>query len=74
VETETRLKDPEKEVIAELREGDRTKGFLIDATGRHRNTVYRSLDRLEAAGIVECLHRSTRLYSLNKDPNSPNES
>jgi predicted transcriptional regulator len=62
------LKDPEKEVVAELREGDRTKGFLVDATGRHRNTIYRSLERLEAAGIIDCLHRPTSLYSLNSEP------
>jgi len=68
VELEKRLKDPEKEIIAELQEGDRTKGFLVDATGRHRNTIYRGLERLEAAGIVECLHRPTHLYSLKTDP------
>lgn len=67
MESETRLKEPEREIIAELRNGDRTKGFLVDATGRHRNTIYRGLDRLEAAGIVECLHRPTHLYTLNID-------
>lgn len=71
---QTRLKDPEKEIVAELREGDRTKGFLVDATGRHRNTIYQSLERLEAAAIVECLHRPTSLYSLTNDPEKSNDS
>ena len=68
METEPALKQPEKEILVELREGDRTKGYLVDATGRHRNTIYRGLKRLEAAGIVECLHPSTSLYSLRNDP------
>ncbi|MFC7141809.1 helix-turn-helix domain-containing protein [Halosimplex aquaticum] len=68
MESETRLKKPEKEIIAELQEGDRTKGFLVEATGRHRNTIYRGLERLEAAGIVECLHRPTHLYSIKNVP------
>lgn len=71
VAPQRQLKDPEEEIVAELREGDRTKGFLVDATGKHRNTVYRGLERLEAAGVVECLHPPTRLYTLENDPEKP---
>lgn len=68
MESQNQLKEPEMEIVAELRKGDRTKGYLVDATGRHRNTIYRSLERLEALDIVECLHHPTRLYSLATDP------
>ena len=63
-----RLKKPEKEILKELRKGDRTKGFLEDETGKHRNTIYRALERLEAADVVECLHEGTALYTLKRDP------
>lgn len=66
------LKEPEEEILEELRHGDRTKGFLTDRTGRHRNTIYHSLQRLEAAGYVDCIHERTALYTLKID-NEDNE-
>lgn len=68
VAQKSRLKQPEKAVVEELRNGDRTKGSLVDFTGYHRNTIYRALERLEALGVVNCIHQPTALYSLENDP------
>lgn len=65
--TPEQLKDPERAIVEELRNGARTKGYLVEQTGYHRNTIYRGLDRLEAADIVVCLHDRTSLYQLDSD-------
>lgn len=62
-----RLKEQDSAILAELQEGDRTKGFLVDKTGYHRNTIYRSLEKLEYAGEIECIHRPTSLYTLSEN-------
>lgn len=63
-----RLKDAEKAVIRELREGDRTKGAIVEFTDLHRNTIYQALQRLEALRYIGCVHRDTALYTLKNDP------
>lgn len=62
------LSEADKEILDELREGARTKGYLVDVTGYHRNTIGHRLEVLEAADIIRCVHESTALYELIKDP------
>ena len=62
------LSDAETAILDELKQGARTKGYLVDHTGYHRNTVGQSLRVLEAAEIVKCIHESTALYELVEDP------
>jgi uncharacterized membrane protein len=62
------LSETDEEVIEVLREGRATKGYIVDETGYHRNTIGRRLEVLEAAGIVQCVHEATALYELVEDP------
>jgi hypothetical protein len=62
------LKDADREILDILKDGDRTKGFLVDQTGYHRNWIGHRLEVLEAGNAIECLHRSTALYKLAEDP------
>jgi DNA-binding Lrp family transcriptional regulator len=56
--------------------GRATKGFLVDETGRSRNSVYNRLETLRHAGVVELIHDGTRLFEFVDDPreDSDNES
>lgn len=48
--------------------GRATKGYLVDQTGRSRNSVYNRLEVLTAHGHVEELHDGTRLFEFGDDP------
>lgn len=62
------LSEADKAILDELQEGARTKGYLVDVTGYHRNTIGHRLEVLEAADVIRCLHESTALYELVEDP------
>ena len=62
------LTDADRSILDELRKGARTKKYLIDQTGLHRNTVGNRLDILEAGDVVQSLHETTALYELVDDP------
>ncbi len=62
------LSTTDEAILDELAEGARTKGYLVDATGKHRNTIRHRLDVLEAGDVVACLHEPTALYELVDDP------
>lgn len=62
------LSTTDVEIINELRKGDRTKGYLTDATGRHRNSIGDRIDVLEAGGVIRTVHDATALYTLVDDP------
>lgn len=62
------LDEVDFEIIDELNDGARTKGYLVDETGFHRNTIGNRLRALELADVIECIHRNTALYELLKDP------
>ncbi|MFC7323282.1 hypothetical protein ACFQMF_01680 [Halorubrum rutilum] len=62
------LTDADRAILDELQEGARTKKYLIDQTGLHRNTVGNRLDVLEAGDVVQSLHDTTALYELVDDP------
>lgn len=55
-------------ILDELHEGDRTRGALVDATGRDTNTVGSYLEDLEERGIVRKIHARTALWTLEYDP------
>jgi DNA-binding IclR family transcriptional regulator len=60
---------PSDEAILDvLHEGARTKGYLIEKTQLHRNTVGTRLDVLAAGDLVRRVHRETALYELAEDP------
>lgn len=67
------LSDADRAILDELQEGDRTKGYIVDMTGYHRNTVGHRLEVLEVAGCIECIHRGTALYRLDRDPRESND-
>lgn len=62
------LSDADRAILDELAQGARTKGYLVDHTEYHRNTVGRRLEVLTVAGILKCIHESTALYELVEDP------
>lgn len=62
------LRPADEAILDVLNEGRATKGLLVDETGFSRNTVYNRLEVLEAAGHVEVIHESTRLFGLVDDP------
>lgn len=64
----TLLTESDLAVIEKLDQGERTKGFLVDETEFHRNTIGNSLEKLRFAGVIECLHETTALYELVLDP------
>lgn len=67
------LSEADKAILDELQEGARTKGYLVDITGYHRNTVGHRLEVLEAADAIRCIHESTALYELSEDPRERTE-
>ena len=62
------LTDADRAILEELQAGARTKKYIIDETGLHRNTVGNRIDVLEAGEIVRSLHETTALYELVDDP------
>lgn len=68
VTSESELNETDREVLDELQHGARTKGFLVDETGRHRNTIGMRLEVLEAKDFIRCIHEPTALYELADDP------
>lgn len=54
----------DREILEQLADGPRTKGAIVDATGRHRNTIYQHLKYLRIDGQIEFLHEPTKLYQL----------
>jgi len=62
------LTDADKAILDELQHGARTKKYLVEKTGLHRNTVKNRLDVLEAGDGVAKLHDTTALYELADDP------
>ena len=62
------LTDADRAILDELQAGARTKKYIIDKTGLHRNTVGNRIDVLEAGDIVRSLHGTTALYELVDDP------
>lgn len=65
---EADLSDADRAILDELQEGARTKGYLVDKTGYHRNTIRHRLEVLEAGDVIGCIHKSTALYELASDP------
>jgi len=65
---ESDLSDADEAILAVLTEGRATKGYIVEETGYHRNTVGHRLDVLEAAEHITCLHPPTALYELTDDP------
>lgn len=69
--TDTRdmkLTDLDRELLAELREGARTQGYLVDMTGKPRFKVHTRLQLLAAAGYIENIHETTALYEFRREP------
>lgn len=64
----TDLTSTDEEILDELQKGARTKGALVDETGRHRNTIGHRLDVLDASGVISEIHGPTALYELVADP------
>jgi len=62
------LRPADKAILDVLQEGRATKGMLVDETGYSRNTVYNRLEVLQAAGHVQVVHESTRLFGIVSDP------
>lgn len=62
------LTDADQAILDELQAGARTKKYIIDETGLHRNTVGNRIDVLEAGDVVRSLHETTALYELVDDP------
>jgi DNA-binding MarR family transcriptional regulator len=62
------LTQSDEAILDLLCEGARTKGYITDKTGLHRNTVGTRLDRLEAGDLIRRVHRQTALYELVEDP------
>jgi len=62
------LTETDGEILDVLKDGRATKGYIVDATGRHRNTIGMRLEILEAKGHVRNIHESTALYELADDP------
>lgn len=63
------LSDADASIVTALADsGNLTKGALVDTTDYSRNTVYTRLEVLQAAGIVECIHERTRLFTLAATP------
>lgn len=59
----------DEDILDVLQErGNCTKGALVDWTGYSRNTIYNHLEKLEAGGVVECIHEPTRLFAIKSDP------
>lgn len=48
--------------------GRATKGYLVDKTGKSRNSVYNRLETLRHAGCVELIHDPTRFFEFVRDP------
>jgi DNA-binding transcriptional ArsR family regulator len=67
------LSDADRAILDQLKRGARTKGYLVDHTGYHRNTIGQSLKVLEAAEIVKSIHESTALYEVVEDPREERE-
>lgn len=61
------LSEVDREILDELAEGPRTKGAIVDATDRHRNTIYQHLKNLRIDGRIEFLHEPTKLYQLTDE-------
>lgn len=65
--------DVDEEILEQLADGPRTKGAIVDATDRHRNTIYQHLKNLRIDGYVEFLHEPTKLYQLADTDEEANE-
>lgn len=53
--------------------GRATKGYLVDETGRSRNSIYNRLEILSAHGHLRELHKGTRLFEFVSDPRENQE-
>ena len=62
------LTDADRAILDELAKGARTKGYITDETGLHRNTVANRLDVLRAGDAIRRVHEPTALYELGRDP------
>jgi len=62
------LTDADHAILDALGEGARTKGYITDETGLHRNTVANRLDVLRAGDAIRRVHEPTALYELREDP------
>lgn len=68
-----RIDETMEDVLDVFRDhGNSTTGFLVDEVGSTRPTITKRLDRLEAAGHVEYLHKPTALWMLVSDPREEN--
>lgn len=54
--------------------GRATKGFLVDETGKSRNSVYNRLETLRHAGCVKLIHDPTRFFEFVRDPRDEEDS
>ena len=66
--TPDELTDADRQILDVLAEGARTKGYITDETGLHRNTVANRLNVLHAADVIKRIHKPTALYELQEDP------
>ena len=62
------LTDADHKILDTLAEGARTKGYITDTTGLHRNTVANRLNVLRAGDAIRRIHEATALYELTEDP------
>lgn len=74
MESEDWQTEIDEEILSELADGPRTKGAIVDATGRHRNTIYQHLKNLRAGEQIEFLHEPTKLYQIADGDHEANDS
>lgn len=62
----------DRAILAVLREGARTQGYIVDHTDFSRTHVRNRLQIMEARGWVRNLHEATALWELRDDaPDEP---
>ena len=59
-----RLTDVDEAILAELAEGARTQGYLIDNTEHTRGQIQRRLDALVMGEYIDKIHDGTALYEI----------
>ena len=62
------LSDPEVAIIAVLREGRATTGYMVDELDYTRSHINTHLRLLLAKDMIRKVHPSTALYELVDDP------
>lgn len=65
--------DADRDILAELQEGDRTTGALIEFAGYSRTHTVTRLQIMEARGWVQLIHEPTALWGLTEDAPDPDD-